>query len=230
MTTTASTHLSEDVYTSYIAAKRAHLVHPDDAAAKATYLDAEATLATELLAFAKRVIYAKYGDNINRFDPEVVIQDAGTELYQQLCHPESMGNGNGGFSGKSSLSTWGWKVVNNHVLKHFKELRRFDRLPEGPVHHSAPSPFEAVARDEIINSLNDAQRTVFTGKTEGLTGHEIAQKQGVVDSTIDYRWKMARKKIRRSRTGRRSGCIRGRVEPQNLTLKDRENVRKSSVK
>ena len=72
-----------------------------------------------------------------------------------------MGNGNGGFSGKSCLSTWGWSVVNNRVeLKHFEELRRFDRLPEGDS-HPAPSPFEAVARDEIINSLNDAQRAVF---------------------------------------------------------------------
>ena len=202
MTTTASTHLSENVYTNYIAAKQAHLVDPDNAAAKATYLAAEATLATELLAFAKRVIYAKYGDNINRFDPDAVIQDAGTELYQQLCHPESMGNGNGGFSGKSCLSTWGWSVVNNRVLKHFEELRRFDRLPEGHIHHPAPSPFEAVARDEIINSLNDAQKAVFIGKSEGFTGHEIATKEGVVDSTIDYRWSKLKTKIRKSRNGR----------------------------
>lgn len=235
MTTTPSPHLRDDAYKNYEAAKQAYDASLKDDAANLELRAAEEVLAADLMAFAKRVIYTEFGNRINEFDAESIIQDAGTYLWQQLCRPESIGNGNGGFTAKSLLSTWAWSVVKHYALAQIGAARKLLTEPNETflseeIVEPAPSPFRYVAQDEIINSLNDAERAVFIGKSEGFTGHEIAEREGVVDSTIDYRWKIARKKIRRSRTGRRSGYRRGRVEPQNLTLKDRENVRKSSVK
>ena len=206
-----------------------------DDAANLELLAAEEVLAAELMAFAKRVIYTEYGNRINN-----LIRSPLFKMLAHICGSNYAGRkasamAMADFTAKSLLSTWAWSVVKHYALAQIEAARKLltepnETLLSEEIVEPAPSPFRYVAQDEIINSLNDAERAVFIGKSEGFTGHEIAEREGVVDSTIDYRWKIARKKIRRSRTGRRSGYRRGRVEPQNLTLKDRENVRKSSVK
>ena len=206
--TTCAARLSEDAYNNLVAAKAALLANPKGSpghdAAKATHSNADSTLAIELLAFAKRVIYVEFGDSINQFDAESIIEDAGTWVWQQLCRPESIGNGNGGFKRDSSLATWAWKVVRNYTNDQIVAARKLLTEPNETflaetMIDRVPNGYRYAAQDEHIDSLNDAEKAVFIGKSNGLTGHEIAKQQGVSDGTIDNDWKKTQQKLRRRR-------------------------------
>ena len=201
MNTMASARLSEDVYKNYETARHTFDASLKDDAAKAELRAAEAVLAVELLAFAKRVVYTEYGQRINECDSEAIIEDAGTHVWQQICRPESIGNGNAGYTGKNgcSFSSWAWSVVKHFVLARVKGSREVcepngsflqDKLPD-----FAPNPYKCVVRSQIISSLSDKQQRLYALKEEGYTGHEIAENEGVADSTVDYQWKQVRKKI-----------------------------------
>jgi DNA-directed RNA polymerase specialized sigma24 family protein len=202
MNTMASARLSEDVYKNYETAKHTFDASLKDDAAKAELLAAEAVLAVELLAFAKRVVYAQYGQRINGCDFEAIIEDAGTHVWQQICRPESIGNGSAGYTGKNgcSFSSWAWTVVKHFVLAQVKSSRTVsepnDLFLQDKLRDSAPNPYKCAERSQTISSLSDKQQRLYALKEEGYTGHEIAKKKSVADSTVDYQWKRVREKIR----------------------------------
>ena len=209
MTTTASTRLRDDVYKNYEAARQAHAANPNDDAAKAELRATDEALAVELMAFAKRMIYAKYGDRVHRIDDhEIIIHDAGTHLFQQLARPGSIGNGGGGFNGtngngkKCSLSTWAWSVVDHYMLARIEERIRVLLPPNGlclaeTVEHPAPSPYKRAVLVEVLSSMSEKERQLWDLKVAGMTIPEIAEKLGKAKSTIDYRWHKITTKIRK---------------------------------
>jgi RNA polymerase sigma-70 factor (ECF subfamily) len=147
-----------------------------------------------------------------------VVQDAFLKAYGSLDR----------FEGRSSFSTWLYRIVMNLCLDRKRRERGSRRvewseevereLPADPEHPSQPEPHLAVERGELRTQLlraiaqlpEDARRTLELREIDGLSYHEIAQCLGVPKGTVMSRLHYARRRVRQALVA--SGAVEAEPE------------------
>ena len=129
---------------------------------------------------------------------EDLVQVAFLEVYKSLDR----------FEGRSSLSTWVYKIAIRVGLQHRRRQRRFRWLSlfhnaNSPNEYAGPHPVaklesrEALkALDTRLAGLSEAKRIVFVlSDVQGLTNTEIAEILGINPNTVRSRLHAARTEI-----------------------------------
>jgi len=133
----------------------------------------------------------------NDADVEDIVQEVMITMYRSL----------GGFEGKSSLSTWLYRIATNAFLMHERRRRRYKRTfvehdpyEDGPETFSwypdkGTDGFTYVHEREILDSLSKAvdtlphayQQVLLLRRRDGLSLKEVSRREKVTVSSVKSR-------------------------------------------
>jgi RNA polymerase sigma-70 factor (ECF subfamily) len=134
-------------------------------------------------------------------DAEEIVQDVFVSLYRKI----------GEFEGRSSLSSWLYRITFNCALMKLRTRHRKDRREqmsflakseEGERPDTVEDQFVRVEKlkiaQEVIDSLPESFRTIFFLRdVDGLTGDETASRLGLTTAAVKSRLHRARLMIRK---------------------------------
>lgn len=134
-------------------------------------------------------------------DAEEIVQDVFVSLYRKI----------GEFEGRSSLSSWLYRITFNCALMKLRTRRRKDRREqmsylekseEGDRVDTIEDHFVRVEKlkiaQEVIDSLPESFRTIFYLRdVDGLSGEETALQLGLTTAAVKSRLHRARLMIRK---------------------------------
>ena len=142
----------------------------------------------------------------NREDAEEIVQDSFVKAYRSL----------GMFAGKSSLSTWLYRIVVNQSINHLKTKKRktfWTTMSEKFTGKSSnASPGEIVEQEEqdrmvrqAIEQLPEKQRIAFVfSKYEELPQKVIAEIMESSEGAVEQLIQRAKTNLRKKLTGHRN--------------------------
>lgn len=134
-------------------------------------------------------------------DAEEIVQDVFVSLYRKI----------GEFEGRSSLSSWLYRITFNCALMKLRTRRRKDRREQMSIQANSEEcervdtvedHLVRVERlkiaQEVIDSLPESFRTIFYLRdVDGLTGEETALQLGLTTAAVKSRLHRARLMIRK---------------------------------
>jgi RNA polymerase sigma-70 factor (ECF subfamily) len=149
---------------------------------------------SRIFALASRLV-------VSDQDAEEIVQDVFVSLYRKI----------GEFEGRSSLSSWLYRITFNCALMKLRTRRRKDRREqmsflakseEGERPDTVEDQFVRVEKlkiaQEVIDSLPESFRTIFFLRdVDGLTGEETALRLGLTTAAVKSRLHRARLMIRK---------------------------------
>ncbi len=152
------------------------------------------TYQSRIFALAARLVSSEQ-------DAEEIVQDVFVSLYRKI----------GEFEGRSSLSSWLYRITFNCALMKLRTRRRKDRREqlsflakseEGERLDTVEDHFVRVEKlkiaQEVIDSLPESFRTIFFLRdVDGLTGEETAVQLGLTTAAVKSRLHRARLMIRK---------------------------------
>jgi len=157
-------------------------------------------------------IYAQFNEKIKRYLARMVNKTEAEDLTQEVF--VKVGRGLKDFRGRSSLSTWIYKIAANTALDRLRALSSqagaSDLLPEDNKEQAvesadrSPSPELSLIKREmndcirgIVEGLQDRYRTVLLlSEFEELTNAEIAEVLGISADAVKIRLHRARTRLR----------------------------------
>lgn len=161
-------------------------------------------------------IYAQFHEKIKRYLARMVNEAEAEDLAQEVF--VKVGRGLKDFRGRSSLSTWIYKIAANTALDRLRALssqkEASDILPEDDEDQAGniflqtadrnPSPESSLIKREmndcirgIVEGLQDRYRTVLLlSEFEELSNAEIAEVLGISADAVKIRLHRARTRLR----------------------------------
>lgn len=135
-------------------------------------------------------VYAEDDD-----DKKDLFQEALIQIWQSMP----------AFEGKSSLSTWMFRITLNVCLrlqsKQLKKRKRFVKIEDVSINHVLDSETSQQEYEQLvklracIRKLNDADKAVITLYLEELPYHEISMITGLTENNIAVKVKRIKMKL-----------------------------------
>jgi len=161
----------------------------------------EAAFSELILTYQNRIFSLASRLVSSEQDAEEIVQDVFVSLYRKI----------GEFEGRSSLSSWLYRITFNCALMKLRTRRRKDRREQmsdlanseaGERLDTIEDHFVRVEKlkiaQEVIDSLPESFRTIFYLRdVDGLTGEETALQLGLTTAAVKSRLHRARLMIRK---------------------------------